>query len=269
MLQKLSRKYINPLKGKRRHKVLESPTFLTLNPFISHSKFKQKLTSVHRRSAFCIFHPINSSAKSTDTKSSAPTNFGRSKAQRREIGVDAADDSSKTTKTTITCNKINNNNNNNTNRRKRGTKLQQQENVIDECTTSKRTKPSTAVASVPKKGNLREKIRQQEKEDFKLAKMLQEYDDNAHSPSSNRTMRYALRSRSKPSSSLSSSSSSIENIQNKFALMTTTKSTKKNCTFTSELGKPLRNGTNKTSILSFTDQKLTRSKRLAMAITGA
>lgn len=246
--------------------------FLTIITFTFLSKLKQKLTSVHRRSAFCIFHPINASGKSTDTKGSAPINLGRSKAQRRQIDVVLEDDCSKASKTPITCNKINNNNNNNTNRRKRGTKLQQQENVIDECTASKRTKPSTTAVTVPKKGSLREKIRQQEKqekEDFKLAKMLQEYDDNAHSPSSNRTMRYALRSRSKPSSSLSSSSSSIENIQNKFALMTTTKSTKKNCTFTSELGKPLRNGTNKTSILSFTDQKLTRSRRLAMAITGA
>lgn len=238
-----------------------------------HSKFKQKLTSVHRRSAFCIFHPIKSSAKFTETQSSAPINLARSKTQRAEIDVVVADDNNKTTKSTITCNKINNNNIENNNRRKRGTKLQQQENVIDECTASKRTKPST-VAAAPKKGNSREKIRQlekQEKEDFKLAKMLQEYDDNAHSPSSNRTMRYALRSRSKPSSSLSSSSSSIENIQNKFALMTTTKqsTTKKNCTFTSELGKTLRSGSNKSSILSFNDQKLTRSRRLALAITGA
>lgn len=153
--------------------------------------------------------------------------------------------------------------------------MQQQENVIDECTAAKRTKTSTIVGVVPKRDNPREKARQQEKqekEDFKLAKMLQEYDDNAHSPSSNRTMRYALRSRSKPSSSLSSSSSSIENIQNKFALMSTAKSTKRNSTFTSsssELGKTLRNGNAQTSILSFNDQKLTRSRRLALAITGA
>lgn len=234
------------------------------------------MTSIHRRSAFCIVHPIKSSAKRTDTKSSAPTNATtRGKAQRQETDLVAADDDGhKSTKTTITCNQINNNNNSNanTNRRKRGTKLQQQENVIDECTATKRTKPSTVTVPVPKKGNLREKIRQQEKqekEDFKLAKMLQEYDDNTHSPSSNRTMRYALRSRSKPSSSLSSSSSSIENIQNKFALMTTTKSTKKNGAFTADLGQQLRNGNRKTSILSFNNQKLTRSRRLALAITGA
>lgn len=143
---------------------------------------------------------------------------------------------------------------------------QQQENVIDNsATTAKKPK---IVQTVTKRGNAtRDKMRLQEKEDFQLAKLLQEYDDNAHSPSTNRTVRYALRSRSKAPSSLSSSSSSIENFNNRVSTNLSQATTKK-C-WATEMNRKLGNGINEAAMLKFNEQKLTRSRRLALTITGA
>lgn len=139
---------------------------------------------------------------------------------------------------------------------------------------------ATVGGAVAAAANVRDKNRLQEKEDFQLAKLLQEYDNNAHSPTSNRNIRYALRSRSKASSSLSSSSSSIENFGNKFPLIaaaaaaaastTKTIATNKNKNCSIEMGRTRsNNGTNKSILLGLNDQKLTRSRRLALTMTGA
>lgn len=193
---------------------------------------------------------------------------------------DSTLESSTITKTAELSKNINVNNSNKispiacANRRKRHTNKPQNEN--GKLATTKETilqKAKLVPAMVPslKKGNLREKLRLQEKEDFQFAKMLQEYENNAHSPSTNRTIRYSLRSRSKPStSSLSSSSSSVENFQNKFTIMTTKANKKNNSNgITAVLGKSLRNGNKPVAIIDFNGPKLTRSRRLALTMTGA
>lgn len=134
---------------------------------------------------------------------------------------------------------------------------------------------------------------QQEKEDFHLAKMLQEYDDNARSPSSNRTIRYSLRSRNKSSaSSLSTSSSSVENFNNKLCIVNQNRKNDKSVS-TKILSSPAkvdsRNGENnnnssksnnnnnmigislKNKIIDpksiFNGQKFTRSRRLLLTVS--
>lgn len=111
---------------------------------------------------------------------------------------------------------------------------------------------------------------QQEKEDFQLAKMLQECVDM---PST----RYSLRSRNKSSvSSLSSSSSSDHLTLGKSYPLVASKF-KKNITSVAEnsnsakelAGRGQRNASNTDKYMDFSFQKLTRSRRIAMTMTGA
>lgn len=220
---------------------------LWINHFCS--KFRQKLSSIHRRSAFYVFHPSNSAASTRKYATNTATEI------RADLGC-AAGDTETNANTTDTSTK-----------RQRAAKKQasRQENIAEEECKSATKKPKISSAALLK-GNTRDRNRLQEKEDFQLAKLLQEYDSNAHSPTLNRSVRYALRSRSKAPSSLSSSSSSIENFSNKFTLLST-QAAKKTCA--TEVSRPRRNGESKATILGLNDQKLTRSRRLALTMTGA
>lgn len=117
----------------------------------------------------------------------------------------------------------------------------------------------------------REKL-QQEKEDFQLAKMLQECVGTSDAPS-----RYSLRSRNKSSvSSLSSTSSSQEQIYHSsrgFAVGATPKF-KKTMPFSNNTKDltvsraSLRNADPSEKFIDFSFQKLTRSRRIAMTMSG-
>lgn len=122
----------------------------------------------------------------------------------------------------------------------------------------------------------------QEKEDFQLAKMLQECVGTTDAPS-----RYSLRSRNKSSvSSLSSTSSSQELFHSKtvgYAIsgVTQTKFNKKTnqsyadttamaaSTTKDSMGRSQRNnGDTNDKFIDFSFQKLTRSRRIAMTMSG-
>lgn len=218
------------------------------------SKFKQKLTSIHRRSAFSIFQSFKSiqtsAANIIDTTDSiittiAATNCKTTRRKNQKVDKnpipdvsitpltssakvtrqDTANVNAKSYPTLIETNKklrvnlrrINTDmQNTNTNGNGNGNEVR--------AVASLKNDPDTA-------SPLTKKIRsQQEKDDFRLAKLLQEYDDNAHSPSTNRTVRYSLRSRNKSSasSSMSTSSSSLENFNNKLSLVNSNRG-RRNC----------------------------------------
>lgn len=117
----------------------------------------------------------------------------------------------------------------------------------------------------------REKL-QQEKEDFQLAKMLQECVGTSDAPS-----RYSLRSRNKSSvSSLSSTSSSQEQIyhSSKGYAVGATPKFKKTMPFSNNTKDltvsraSLRNADPSEKFIDFSFQKLTRSRRIAMTMSG-
>lgn len=111
----------------------------------------------------------------------------------------------------------------------------------------------------------------QEKEDFQLAKMLQECVGTTDAPS-----RYSLRSRNKSSvSSLSSTSSSQDLFHGKgCATVNATPKFKKSMPFTDNtkdlvvVRSSQRNDTNNDKFIDFSFQKLTRSRRIAMTMSG-
>lgn len=106
----------------------------------------------------------------------------------------------------------------------------------------------------------------QEKEDFQLAKMLQECVGTTDAPS-----RYSLRSRNKSSvSSLSSTSSSQELFHSKYSVGVTPKF-KKSMPFSADTTKDSRGSSQRNTdekFIDFSFQKLTRSRRIAMTMTG-
>lgn len=103
----------------------------------------------------------------------------------------------------------------------------------------------------------------QEKEDFQLAKMLQECVGTTDAPS-----RYSLRSRNKSSvSSLSSTSSSQELFHSKGYSM----GAKRACNETTKdsvIARTQRNIDTNDKFIDFSFQKLTRSRRIAMTMSG-
>lgn len=139
--------------------------------------------------------------------------------------------------------------------------------------TPKKVKTKNAAKSydsVKMTRSSREKMLQ-EKEDFQLAKMLQECVGTADSPSNGGSMRYSLRSRNKSSVSSLSSSSSHEFLHNKGYPLAVSKF-KKTTAFgdnTKDLfvGRSMRNAAND-KIIDFNFQKLTRSRRIAMTMSG-
>lgn len=147
--------------------------------------------------------------------------------------------------------------NTNNGRSQRNTKTVQTRKASKCCDSTKITRSN------------REKMLQ-EKEDFQLAKMLQECVGTTDAPS-----RYSLRSRNKSSvSSLSSTSSSQELFHGKGYSVNATPKFNKKPTIpfsdnTKELmvGRSQRNDTND-KFIDFTFQKLTRSRRIAMTMSG-
>lgn len=138
----------------------------------------------------------------------------------------------------------------------------------------KTNKNSDKCCDAAKTRSSREKMLQ-EKEDFQLAKMLQEC-VTADSPSNVGSMRYSLRSRNKSSvSSLSSSSSSQEYLHSKGYPLAVSKF-KKTTPFGGDasiatkdlfVGRSMRSTAND-KIIDFNFQKLTRSRRIAMTMSG-
>lgn len=137
--------------------------------------------------------------------------------------------------------------------------------------TVQNRKTSKCCDSMKTRSN-REKMLQ-EKEDFQLAKMLQECVGTSDAPS-----RYSLRSRNKSSvSSLSSSTSSSQDLyQSKGFSVGATPKFKKSMPFTDN-GKDLtvtasrsQRNTNDSNdkFIDFSFQKLTRSRRIAMTMSG-
>lgn len=215
-------------------------------------KFRKKLTSVHRRSAFCIFQAIKpllnvSRIISQNERTETITESRKNTSKQSNAGVVLQN------KAQLQLSNISQNGRS----QKPSTKIQ----PLRKC-----SKVNEAALKATRAA--RDKL-QQEKEDFQLAKMLQECVDI---PST----RYSLRSRNKSSvSSLSSSSSSDHLALGKNYPLATAKLKKTIASMADsnnvkELGaRPQRNASNTDKYMDFSFQKLTRSRRIAMTMTGA
>lgn len=223
-------------------------------------KFRKKLTSVRRRSAFVIFQaikPLLNAGKLLKGGGSKATIskpiLAAADSQSDDVAPDSSDiydepDASPDTR-------------NNTTKNGRSQKS---------AKTVQNRKTSKCCDSMKTRSN-REKMLQ-EKEDFQLAKMLQECVGTSDAPS-----RYSLRSRNKSSvSSLSSTSSSQDLYQSKGFSVGATPKFKKSMPFTDN-GKDLavaasrsQRNTNDSNdkFIDFSFQKLTRSRRIAMTMSG-
>lgn len=187
----------------------------------SYSKLKQKLTSIHRRSAFYVVTPPPSKAATstngTKTKLNSTVNSNSNK---------STNDCQPQTKLTIAARKPIKFNNTKAkapppppppltappkvpvvpvappkpNRRIRNNKVTNhvlQENAVHTTTLK--------ISNADQKNNKmlkqsREQLLIQEKEDFQLATLLQGYENTNHMAANNRSTRYSLRSRGKMSS---------------------------------------------------------------------
>lgn len=240
------------------------------NLSILHRKFRKKLTSVRRRSAFVIFQAIKpllnagkllkgDGSKATISKPILAAADSQSTVVAPADSSDMYDDRSATPpmlrKTTTNTNTATIN----IGRSQRSAKTVQTRKT-SKCCDSMRTRSN------------REKMLQ-EKEDFQLAKMLQECVGTSDAPS-----RYSLRSRNKSSvSSLSSTSSSQDLYQSKGYSVGATPKFKKSMSFGDNSSKDLttvasrsQRNTNVSNdkFIDFSFQKLTRSRRIAMTMSG-
>lgn len=234
-----------------------------------HRKFRKKLTSVRRRSAFVIFQAIkpllNAGKLLTGDGASKKATISKpllTKANNRQSDAATPDTFEMVSATTPELT----NDQRHTGRSQKQTKTTVQTRKTSKCCDSMKTTRSN-----------REKLLQ-EKEDFQLAKMLQECVGTTDAPS-----RYSLRSRNKSSvSSLSSTSSSQELFHSKTAgyaigSATQTKFNKKSnqsfadatATAKDSVGRLQRNnGDTNDKFIDFSFQKLTRSRRIAMTMSG-
>lgn len=210
-------------------------------------KFRKKLTSVRRRSAFVIFQAIKPLLNATKLLTA-----DSSKATLSKPLLAAADSQSSDTYEANTSP-------DDTNGRSQRTAKTVQTRKTSKCCDSMKTRSN------------REKLLQ-EKEDFQLAKMLQECVGTTDAPS-----RYSLRSRNKSSvSSLSSSTSSSQDLFHGKGCTTVnaTSKYKKSMPFADNtkdlvvVRSSQRNDTNNDKFIDFSFQKLTRSRRIAMTMSG-
>ena len=252
------------------------PIFITnliqsVLPFKIHRKFRKKLTSVRRRSAFVIFQAIkpllNAGKLLTGDGASKKATISKpllTKANNRQS--ETATPGGFEMVSASTPDLRNDQQQQPTGRSQKQTKTTVQTRKTSKCCDSMKTTRSN-----------REKMLQ-EKEDFQLAKMLQECIGTTDAPS-----RYSLRSRNKSSvSSLSSTSSSQELFHSKTAGYamggaTQTKFNKKTnqsfadatATTKDSMGRSQRNnGDTNDKFIDFSFQKLTRSRRIAMTMSG-
>ncbi|XP_031623349.1 uncharacterized protein LOC116340805 isoform X2 [Contarinia nasturtii] len=229
------------------------------------TKFRKKLTSVRRKSAFVIFQAIKPllnagklltggtsvGAKATISKPLLAEADSQSEATQDMFDTSTSSEELRNNDTTTTRTIANNG-------RSQKTAKTVQTRKTSKCCDSTRTRSN------------REKMLQ-EKEDFQLAKMLQECVGTTDDAPS----RYSLRSRNKSSvSSLSSTSSSQELFHSKGYSVGATPKFKKTIPFGADTtkdstvarGNSQRNNDEK--FIDFSFQKLTRSRRIAMTMTG-
>ncbi|XP_055298721.1 uncharacterized protein LOC129566648 [Sitodiplosis mosellana] len=238
------------------------------------TKFRKKLTSVRRRSAFVIFQAIkpllNAGKLLTEKASSKKATISKPLlAKANSIQSETTPTDMFETEAASTPELRNNHQTQqqqqHTGRSQKQTKTVQTRKTSKCCDSTKTTRSN------------REKILQ-EKEDFQLAKMLQECIGTTDAPS-----RYSLRSRNKSSvSSLSSTSSSQELFHSKGYAMGTTQTkykktiqpfadttTAATATTKDTVGRSQRNnGDTNDKFIDFSFQKLTRSRRIAMTMSG-
>lgn len=223
-----------------------------INYSIINSKFRKKLTSVRRRSAFVIFHAIK------PLLNAGKLLKGDGSRVKKPKPLLAAADSQMVIAQNMfepdVSPELGSQGVNNGRSQKTHAKTVQTRKT-SKCCDSMKTRSN------------REKMLQ---EDFQLAKMLQECVGTSDTSS-----RYSLRSRNKSSvSSLSSTSSSQEFYHNKGYSLGATPKFKKTMPFTNNTKDTMvgrtsqRNADSSDKFIDFSFQKLTRSRRIAMTMSG-
>lgn len=205
------------------------------------------MTSVRRRSAFVIFQAIKPLLNAGKLLRGGPkATISKPLLTEADSQSEMKQDTSDMFETNASPEPPTNNNTTNNGRSQRIAKTVQTRKTSKCCETRSN----------------REKMLQ-EKEDFQLAKMLQECVGTTDAPS-----RYSLRSRNKSSvSSISSTSSSQELFHSKGYSM----GAKKTCNETTKdsvIARTQRNIDTNDKFIDFSFQKLTRSRRIAMTMSG-
>lgn len=163
------------------------------------SKFKQKLTSIHRKSAFCVVQqPAPKPSNQSNSTKAKP-------AVKLSNDVNAGTESS--TKRVASTQLAKKNQNNYL--KKPVSPPNNQNHVLNKQNSPQQNNGRVTKGSEPEAYDSkelkslrrnREQLLLQEKQDYQLAKLLQGYEDGGHSPSGSRSGRYSLRSRGKTSS---------------------------------------------------------------------